>query len=71
MGDDKMKVKDLIMLLKQCDENKEIEVINEDYEDMIVLYPYDIEENDNYVDIMTANTEVDDEELRKETKGED
>lgn len=71
MGDDKMKVKDLVMLLKQCDENKEIEVINEDYEDMIVLYPYDIEENDNYVDIMTANTEVDDEELRKETKGED
>lgn len=69
MGDDKMKVKDLVMLLKQCDENKEIEVINEDYEDMIVLYPYDIEENDNYVDIMTANTEVDDEELRKETKG--
>jgi len=39
MGDDKMNVKDLIMLLKQCDENKEIEIIDDGYEDMIVLIP--------------------------------
>ena len=64
-----MKVKDLIMLLKQCDENKEIEIINDDYEDILVLYPFDIDENETKVDIMTANTEVDDGELRKETKG--
>lgn len=53
-----MKVKDLVMLLKQCDENKEVEIINEDYEDIIVLYPYDIEENDGNITIQTANMPV-------------
>jgi len=54
-----MKVKDLINLLAMCNPEKEIEIINDDYEDILVLYPFDIDENETKVDILTANIPVD------------
>jgi len=62
--DDIMLVKDLIMLLKQCDENKDVEIINDDYGDIIVLYPYNIEENDGNVEIQTTDILVNKSDLK-------
>ncbi len=56
-----MRVEDLIMLLKQCDQNAKVEIMSE-YDD--IFLPYEIEEHPPYpyITIMTMYKE-------KETKG--
>jgi len=49
-----MIVEDLIMLLRQCDETAEVEILTEDREGAVCVYPIDIEENDGCITIQTT-----------------